>query len=207
MATPLIPPVSLGTAPRIASRGDVEKALHCLSWLNSQRMRIHAERDRKISAETAAADERLRLELLVGEQTTVAAYEQLLQEDLERWARENPEAFADERTLRFAHGSIGLRKNPDSIGFVGDKTKLVAKVTGLVGKAFEAVLKKLGLLLYWRFKLEPDLREIKRAVDAGDIGRGDLRKNGFQYCDGLDRVEVKLGVTVAAESDVAHETC
>lgn len=208
MATPLVPPVHLGAVPAIASRAQAETALHCLSWLASQRMRIHADRDRKIALEAGAAEARLALQVdPEGEPTTVAAYEQLLQAEVERWALESPAEFADERTLKLPHGSIGLRKNPDSIGFVGEKPKLVAKVTGLVGKGIDAVLKKLGLLLYWRVKLEPDLREIKRAVDAGEVGRGDLRKNGFQYCDGEDRVEVKLGVTVAAESDVAHETC
>lgn len=209
MAT-LFPPVHLGRVPKIVNRDDVGPALHLLTWLSTQQAELLADRDGRIAKIAAAA--KLKLTFQLDDQPTeeppldMALHEAAVRAELERWALENPAEFAEARTLAFDHGSVGLRKNPDSIGFIGEKTDLIAKVTAKLGKPIAALLKRLGLARFWRLKAEPDLTEIKKAFKAGELKAAELKRKGFVYQVGVDRVDIDLGVTPAAPSPVNHET-
>lgn len=209
MAT-LFPPVHLGRVPKIVNRDDVGPALHLLTWLAIQQADLLADRDGRIAKIAAAT--KLKLKFQLDDQPTeeppldMAEHEAAVRAELERWALENPTEFAKVRTLPFDHGTVGLRKNPDSIGFIGEKADLVAKVTAKLGKPIVSLLKRLGLARFWRLKAEPDLTEIKKAYKAGELTPGDLKRKGFVYQVGQDRVAIDLGVTPAAPSPVQHET-
>ena len=207
MAT-LFPPVHLGRVPKIVNRDDVGPALHCLTWLATQKANLFADRDKRIAAIAGATKTKLKFQLddQPGELLDMVEYEAALRAEVERWALESLADFAEERTLHFDHGTVGLRKNPDSIGIIGEKADLVKKVTAKLAKPIAAMLKRLGLSCFWRLKAEPDLTAIKKAFNVSEVKPADLKRQGFVYQVGTDRVEIELGVTPAAASPVQHET-
>lgn len=91
------------------------------------------------------------------------------------------------------NGTVALRSNAAKIEFTNDRKSLIDSVSKRIASAVASLLQAAGLALFWRMKAEPDLVAVKKAYEAGETDKTELREQGFLYVSGADRVEITSG--------------
>lgn len=177
------------------------QAVKLLAHLQTKRIAAHAVRDQaKIDADAAAVE---ALQVTVGDRTIDGEeYEQAWIDAVEQFCRSNRKLFnVPFRELRFPHGAVRLRKNPHRVEVIGSQAIQVAKVAESIGTSVGRFLKRIKLWPFWTFKVVPDFSAIKEQAAAGKLSDADLKKRGFRYLRGADRVEIDFDTDEAGDDE------
>jgi phage host-nuclease inhibitor protein Gam len=157
-----IPHPSQPAAPTIQNRQQLEAVIENIVQLQLDRSEIEREQEREITA----VRERFRAPL-----AELDRYLLLETTWVETWARENPEAFSDKRSLACTHAVIGFRVSPPRIERASRKW------------TWSEIALKLSDLAWGRRYLRQPAHEVNKEAllaDRGELAAVELRKVGIK---------------------------